>query len=126
MIARSSPPKTALDIGTDVTQRVHASALALGRSVAMATGLTPWTILSRVDKLWARATVGGAVTVEKLGPKEARIEVIGFPVSHIPYNRVATRGIVRGFLLLLGSSVWAHEVPALCTSTTLGYRLQWT
>jgi hypothetical protein len=119
------PTDTLLEIGADVTQRVHASALALGRSVAAASNMTPWTILHRFDKLWARVAVGGAVGVAKLGPKEARVELLGFPVAKIRYNRVATRGILRGMVGLFCNSVWVHELPALCSQSTLGYRIQW-
>jgi len=119
------PNDTVLEIGADVTQRVHASALALGRSVAAASNMTPWTILNRFDKLWARVAVGGAVAVAKLGPKEARVELLGFPVAGIRYNRVGTRGILRGMVGLFCNAVWVHELSALCTPTTLGYRIQW-
>ncbi len=116
---------TLLEIGGDVTRRVHGPALALGRNVASAGGVTPWTILGRLDKLWTRATVGGAVGVAKLGPKQARVEVVGFPLAHLRYNRVGTRGIVHGVVQLFCTSAFVHEVTPLCTKTTLGFRVQW-
>ena len=117
--------ETLLEIGADVTQRVNASALALGRSLVAASSVTPWTLLGRLDKLWTRTLVGGAVTVAKLGPKEARIELLGFPVAKVRYNRIAMRGILRGTIGLFCASVWVHELSAHCTPTTLGYRIQW-
>jgi hypothetical protein len=119
------PTETLLEIGTEVTQRVHASSLALGRSVANASGVTPWSILGRVDKLWSRAVMGGAVGVAKTGPKDARVELLGFPVSHLRYNRIATRGIIHGMIALFASSVWVSEIAQLCTPTSLAYRAQW-
>ncbi len=116
---------TLLEVGSEVTRRIHGPALALGRSVASASGVTPWTILGRLDKLWGRVTKGGAVVVARLGPKEARVEVIGLPVARLRYNRIATAGIVRGVVQLFCRSTWVHELPAICTSTTLGYNLQW-
>ena len=114
-----------LAIGSEVTERVHGPSLALGRSIATASGVTPWTILGRVDKLWRRVMQGGGVAVAKVGPKEARVELLGFPVAHIHYNRIATRGIIRALVGVLCSRVWVHEVQSLCTRTTLGYRAQW-
>lgn len=114
-----------LDIAGDVTRRAHAPALALGRSVATASGVTPWTIIHKFDRLWMRVAEGGAVAVTKLGPKEARIEVLGFPLAPIRYCRVALRGIVTAMVGLFCSSVWVHEVPSLCTRSSLGYRAQW-
>jgi hypothetical protein len=114
-----------LSIGVDVTERVNASSLALGRNVASATGVTPWTILGRLDKGWARIAVGGAVAVAKLGPKEARVEVLGFPFARIYYNRIATRGILRGLLTLVCQTVWVQEIEALCGSRQLAFRIQW-
>lgn len=116
---------TLLEIGSEVTRRIHGPALALGRSVASASGVTPWTILGRLDKLWGRVTRGGAVVVARLGPKEAHVEAIGLPVAHLRYNRIAMAGILRGVVQLFCRSVWVHEVPELCTPTALGYRIQW-
>ncbi len=117
--------ETVLDIGADVTRRAQAPSLALGRSIATAASVTPWTILTRMDKLWTRGAVGGGIAVAKLGPKEARVEIFGFPVAHIRYNRVATRGILRGVVAAFCSAAWVHEVASLCARTTLGYRVQW-
>ncbi len=119
------PDEEILTLGADVTKRVHAASLALGRSIASATGLTPWTILERMDKLWGRVTIGGGVGVAKLGPKEARVEIYGFPVAHLRYNRVGTRGILHGSLAMLCQSIWVHEVRSMCTATSLGFRVQW-
>jgi hypothetical protein len=119
------PTVTLLEIGRDVVQRFHASSLAVARGFAAAAGMTPWTILRRLDALWSRAMVGGAVGVTKLGPKEARIELLGFPVSHIEYNRIATRGIIHGLVELFCTKVWVHEMSRMCSRLTLGYRVQW-
>jgi hypothetical protein len=119
------PPDELFAIGSDVTTRVHASSLALGRSVASATGVTPWTILERLDRAWARVAVGGGVAVAKLGPKEARVEILGFQFARIRYNRIATRGIVHGLVAVLAQSAWVHEIEPLCTSTALGFKVQW-
>jgi hypothetical protein len=115
-----------LEMGVEVTDRVNAAALAVGRGFVELASLTPWSVLEHVDRFWARAAVGGAVTVAKLGPKEARVELHGLTVARIRYNRIASRGILRGMLGLFCRSIWAHELPALCTATTLGYHLQWT
>jgi hypothetical protein len=123
--ALALPTETLLELGMEVTERVHGSSVALGRSLASASGVTPWTILGRLDKLWTRAVLGGGVAVAKTGPKDGRVEIVGFPVSRFRYNRLATRGIIRGLIGLFCTSAWVHEVPAMCTATTLGFRVQW-
>jgi hypothetical protein len=108
--------------GAAVTKHVHGSTLT---RVARAVGVTPWTLFAQLDRLWDRVMLGGAVAVGKVGPKEARVELLGFPLAHIRYNRIATRGILHALCTEFCRRVFVREEPAFCTRTTLGYRLQW-
>jgi hypothetical protein len=75
--------------------------------------------------LWGRTFEGSAVSVIKLGPKEARFEVAGWPISRSTYCRVAFRGILTAATDIFCVKTYVKEVPALCTELTLGYTIAW-
>lgn len=110
------------EIGTEVTRHVQGSAVS---AFVRAVGTTPWTIFANVDRLWSRIVDGGGISIAKLGPKEARIDLVGFPIAAIRYNRIATRGIVYAFTQVFARQVYVHEETARCGPTTLSYRAQW-
>lgn len=112
-------------MGAQVTRRVHATALSWAVRVATDVGVTPWSIFSRLDKLWERVMDGGAVRVTKLGPKEAIIELFGFPLAPIGYIRFALRGVIFGLTSTFCARAWVHENREGFTATTLSYRVQW-
>ena len=115
-----------LDIGSGVGQHARGTVLGTAANFAMSTGVTPWTVMAQFQRFWERiASGGGAVEIRKLGPKEARIELVGWPCAEIRYVRVAMRGVLLGVFALFSRQAFMHEVPALCTKTTLGYRAQW-
>jgi hypothetical protein len=76
-------------------------------------------------RLWSQVWVGGAVATFKLGPKEARVEIVGWPCSRITYCRIAMRGLLVGQTELFCSKAFAREIASLCTPTSLGYRVAW-
>jgi hypothetical protein len=112
-------------IGAEVALRVHGTILSIAVKLAHEAGATPWTVLAQFGKLWGYIWVGGAVSVSKLGPKEARLEVIGWPCSQFAYCRNGILGVTQGLIQLFCSKVYVREVPKLCTSTSLGYRIAW-
>jgi hypothetical protein len=115
-----------LDIGASVGKNAQGTALGTVANVAMSSGVTPWTIMSQFQRFWERlASGGGGVEIRKLGPKEARLELVGWPCAEIRYVRVAMRGVLLGVFSLFCRQAFMHEYPALCTRTTLGYRAQW-
>jgi hypothetical protein len=119
------PVPELVEIGREVTRQVHGTVLGFIVKVAKGAGVTPWSVLVKLGDLWARVWVGGGVCVVKLGPKEARIEVAGWPCAGTTYCRVAMRGICAALLELFCEKAYANEIPALCTPQTLGYRLSW-
>jgi hypothetical protein len=112
-------------IGAEVAQRVHGTILSIAVKLAHEAGATPWTVLGQFGKLWAHIWVGGAVGVFKLGPKEARLEVVGWPCARFPYCKNGILGVTQGLIQLFCRKVYVREVPRLCTSTSLGYRIAW-
>jgi hypothetical protein len=112
-------------IGAEVAQRVHGTILSIAVKLVHEAGATPWTVLGQFGKLWGYIWVGGAVGVFKLGPKEARLEVVGWPCSKFAYCKNGILGVTQGLIQLFCRKVYVREVPKLCTSTSLGYRIAW-
>lgn len=119
------PSREMVDIGLDVCRRVHDTILSTAVKLARGAGATPWTIYAQFQRLWDRIWIGGDVGVVKLGPKEARIEVIGWTCARSTYCRTAIRGVFQGLADMFCSKAYCHEVPALCSPSTLGFRMAW-
>jgi hypothetical protein len=112
-------------IGMQVAQHLQRGFLKVVLRLVIESGVTPWSVLERYQKLWERYFDGSAIAVYKLGPKEARAEVVGFPLARIGYIQVGVGGIMRGVTELVAKRVYVQRVAALCSSSTLGYRLSW-
>lgn len=83
------------EIGEDVSRRIHETFLSVMLQVAKGVGVTPWTVLSKGNQIFARMAKGGGTQVRKIGPKDATIEIAGLPLLDIPYFRNATQGIYQ-------------------------------
>jgi hypothetical protein len=119
------PASEQFAIGLEVTKKVHGSALSTAVRLAKGAGVTPWTALAQVQRLWERIWVGGAVTVTEVGPKDARLEILGWTCSRYPYCKTAMRGVLTGTLDLFCQRTFVSPIEPLCTSMTLGYRIAW-
>jgi hypothetical protein len=115
-----------VEIGESATRRANATALSLAFRLARGAGVTPWTILGQVQRLWDRTCLhGGGIAVWKLGPKEARLEVVGYPLADMRYNRITFRGIIGAVVELFCEKAYVREIPSLCDRRSLGFRLSW-
>lgn len=112
-------------IGAEIAERVHGTVLHTAVRLAKGVGVTPWTILPQLQRLWDRIWVGGGVAAFKLGPKEARIEIVGWPCARFRYTRIAMRGVISSLVALFCTRIWVQEIPSQCTSLRLAYRLHW-
>jgi hypothetical protein len=117
--------RDAWDIGVEVTRRVHGTTLALAIRLAKQAGVTPWTILAQLPRLWERVWRGGAIAIREVGPKEAILEVMRWRVAAIPYVRQTMPAVVHGIVELFCAKVYVREVPGKNSPTSLGMRLQW-
>jgi hypothetical protein len=118
----------------------HASVIELGRMVSHTThnvfaaaavrlsrelGATPWALFGQASRFWARSWRGSAVTIERIGPKDAHIVVVEMPFARIPYFRVALGGFAIAMAEFAARKAFAHALAHECTDTTLGYHLAW-
>ena len=70
-----------------------------------------------------RACDALGLPVVKLGPKEARVEVVALPVLGIPWSRHGWRGLFTANMERFCERCYATEVGA--SSTSVAYRLMW-
>jgi hypothetical protein len=118
-------PNEVFEIGRSVAEKVQGSVLSTLAKLATGTGVTPWQPLAQLHRLWARIFIGGAVSVCKRGPKEAHCEVLGNPLSDIPYFRGAFRGLINGGLSLFCTKAYVTELTKLSEPQRIVFRLAW-
>jgi hypothetical protein len=118
------PVSEQLALGRAVGDRAQGTMLSTGVRLAKAAGVTPWTVLPQYPRLWQRGVDGGALAVYKLGPKEARIDIVGCELFSIGYFRAAFRGVLHGMAALFCRTSFIHDVPTAAKDEAT-FRFQW-
>ena len=90
------PPEEQTMLGRLTTARVQESVIGTIIKLATNVGANPWTIYAQLQRLWSRVFHGSAVAVFVLGPKEARLEVVGWPCAFSTYVRNSLVGVLCG------------------------------
>jgi hypothetical protein len=108
-----------------VTERIGASVFSTVATLAKTSGVTPWTGLRHFQRFFERFFVGGGCSVIKVGPKDARIEVVGLPLAEIPYFVLGYRSLIETIGALFCNRLYVTTISSLVTSTTLGFRAAW-
>lgn len=98
-------------IGREVADRVQGSLLATLARLSTGAGVTPWTGLAALPRLWARIFQGGAVSVLKQGPKDAVVDMVHFPLFEIGYFNVAFRGVAAAGMELFCRKAFVTSLP---------------
>jgi hypothetical protein len=119
------PVDEVVEIGRNATAIAHHAIIDVAVKLAVASGATPWTAIQQLGRLWARTFVGGGIGALKLGPKEARLEMVQWPCCANAYIRAGARGVALGLVETFCQKAYVHDVPELMTATSLGYRLSW-
>jgi hypothetical protein len=117
--------REAWDLGVEVTRKVHGTSLALAIRLAKNAGVTPWSILAQLNRLWERVWRGGGVAVYRRGPKEAVIEVIQWRCAGIRYVRDTMPAVVHGIVEMFCKKAYVTDVASLATTSSLGMKVQW-
>jgi hypothetical protein len=113
------------EIGMDVSVQVQASFLATLAKMARSAGVTPWTGLSHFQRLWDRVLDGGGTAVYRVGPKDARVEIVSLPLVDIPYFRVAFRGFIVAGCNIFSTKAYGKDLPSVRGSGRVAYRIAW-
>jgi hypothetical protein len=114
-----------LQMGRAVLDRLRKTIFSVAFRIVREAGVTPWTMLKTFPSELERQWRGGACGIFRLGPKDARMELIGFPVAAIPYARIALRGMTIGLCELVCNKCYVRDVRELCTATSIAYRVAW-
>ena len=114
-----------LAMGHGLSNRMHKPVFAVSVRLANAAGVTPWTLAAQATKMWPRMYDGGAFVTEQLGPKEARVEILGFPCADLRYCRTAWRGIILGGAELFAQRAYVSDIASMSDALTLCYRVSW-
>lgn len=114
-----------VEFGRLAMQKANATTLSFITRLAKNAGVTPWTVFAQTPRIMAQTVDDGAIAVAKLGPKDARVEIVGYPLADIPYNRVTMRGILVGGIELFCRRAFAREIPELCDHRSLGLHVSW-
>ncbi len=112
-------------LGAESGAFLNASVVSVLLRFTRELGGTPWGAIVHIERLRERLWQGGAFTVVKLGPKEARIEWYGQPCARWPYYRLAFGAFMAGILRPLSLTVQVRPLTRQCTDTTLAYALSW-
>jgi hypothetical protein len=118
-------PGEVLAIAEHVSGRAQGGVLELTARLAASTVVTPWVVMAQLNRLWSRMARGGGLGVFKLGPKEARVELVQFPGSRFRYCQLSMRGILQGSLALFCRRVFVTEVPGFTSPTQMAVRVAW-
>lgn len=93
--------------------------------LAKGAGVTPWTLLPHLNRFWERGYDGGGIRVQKLGPKEARIELVHCSLADSRYFRNAVRGLFGAVIQLFCSRAYIQELPGPRQAGAMALRAQW-
>jgi hypothetical protein len=122
-------PEEQAGIGAEVSHKIHDTFLGVVMKMATNAGVTPWTLLPKGNQLFGRLFQGGGGTrIVKLGPKEARADVVGVPILAVPYFRNAIRGLYQAGTGVFCTKCYAHEVARPASQAAQGsitLRLSW-
>jgi hypothetical protein len=101
--------------------------LVYGTALQMAkqAGATPWTVLPALQRFWSRAYDGGGIAVYKVGPKDARIDLVSCGLCQVPYYRHALGGLLEGLTGLFCSTLYFLETKQPAGPESVSYRAQW-
>ena len=113
-------------IGAEVSHKIHDTFLGVVMKMATTAGVTPWTLLPKGNQLYLRLFQGGGGTrVVKLGPKEARADIVGIPILGVPYFRNALRGLYQGAISFFCTKCYVHEVTRTMSPSATTLRISW-
>jgi hypothetical protein len=113
-----------VNIGRSVGMQLHGTLTSLVLRMVKEGGVTPWAVMSQFARLWTHSFDGSALAGWRLGPKEARLDVLGTPLCRSRYFRNALRGQAMTILDFFCTKSYLIERPG-AAKDTLSCRVQW-
>jgi len=114
-----------LDIALKVGTHLHGTFLGAMLRMARTVGVTPWGALAYTDKLYERLFRGGGIAVTRVGPKDARVDMVGNLLCQTEYFRVGVRGVYQAALELFCERLTTREIPRRYPGLDMGVRISW-
>lgn len=100
-------------MGTIVSKRYADSFFGTILRTSRQAGLEgPWLALRSLGRIWDRIYQGGAILVDRTGPKDAYLEKRGLPLAQIPYFRSAFAAWMVAIGELLVRKMHVRFIPA--------------
>lgn len=103
------PVELMLELGNSVGGKLSGSILGSLFRLAKSGGVSPWTPLGRMQRIWGRVYRGGSIGVFKVGPKDARIEVLRNPLTNGVYWSTAAEGLFVGVTELFARKAYCQK-----------------
>jgi hypothetical protein len=110
-------------IGRRTNDRIKGTLYGTFIRVFQEAGGNPWNVIPMWQRFWDRGYDGGALRVTKLGPKDARVDVLGCLLCESAYFRHALRGLSNGFIEVFCQRAYATEIAS--AGDGVSYRYQW-
>ena len=111
--------------GRKTFERTGATLFGTMMRMARGAGVTPWAVLENLQRFWDRGYDGGGVCVYKVGPKEARTDLVGVAVCEVPYYRNALRGLMSVVIELFCAKAYLTEQRPPRGASSMSLRIQW-
>lgn len=105
-------PEQQVEIGKDVSRRIHDTFLSTVARMARGAGVTPWLLLSKGNTLQRRLYRGGGMRIVRLGNRSARVQLARQGLLALPYYQNAVVGVYTAGVELLGSDVSCRIMKA--------------
>ncbi len=119
------PPAQVTEFGRLTTTGFRRPSSGRSSSWPRTSGPARGPIYARLQRLWARIFRGSAVAVFELGPKEARLEVAGWPCASSTYVHSGLVGVISGLTELFAQRAYVRELHAYRGPRSLAYRASW-
>ena len=119
-------PDEEMELGRAVFERTGDTMFGTVLRLAKGVGVTPWTLLPHLQRFWQRGYDGGGLSVVRLGPKEARIDLVQCSLAEGRYFRNGVRGLLQTVLQLFCTRAYMHETPGTRQPGTMSTRASWS
>jgi hypothetical protein len=116
---------TAVGYGKKTVERVGQSMVGTVLRMAKQAGTTPWSFYPLVQRFWMRGYDGGGIAIYRMGPKDARLDLVQSALCESPFYRRALRGWLTGLTLLFCRTLYLQEMGQHDGSHSVAYRAQW-
>lgn len=114
-----------VDNGSAVGDRIQGTFLGTVLRQLSATGvLDIWAAVPKLPKAWGRIVQGGAITVGRLGPKEAHLGIHGLKLTEIEYFCAGLEGLALATMQVLHKAAYVRQIGAP-KAGYVAYRISW-